>query len=160
MDLIVTHNNADFDAFSSAIAAKKAYPNSKILLPGSQEQSVRRFLSLSKDKIQVESEKTCDFSDIDRLILVDTRHRSRIGKAGDLLNRKIEVHIYDHHPRMKGDIKGDLDVHEEVGATVTILLNILRRNKSLEITPLEATIMLLGVYEETGSLTYRTTTRS
>ena len=81
MDLIVTHNNADFDAFGSAIAACKLYPNSKILLPGSQEQMVRRFLSLSKDKIRVESERTCDFSDIDRLIIVDTRHKSRIGQA-------------------------------------------------------------------------------
>ncbi len=159
MDLIVTHNNADFDAFGSAIAACKLYPNSRILLPGSQEQMVRRFLSLSKDKIRVESERTCDFSDIDRLIIVDTRHKSRIGQAKELLDGKREVHIYDHHPRMSGDIKGDLDLHEEVGATVTILLNILKKKKSFRITPLEATIMLLGIYEETGSLTYRTTTR-
>jgi len=160
MDLIVTHNNADFDAFGSAIAAHKLYPNSEILLPGSQEESVRRFLSLSRDIINVETEKTCDFSGIDRLVIVDTRHRSRIGRAGDLLDKHIEIHIYDHHPRMTDDIKGDLDVCEEVGSTITILLNILKKHHNLKITPLEATIMLLGIYEETGSLTYRTTTRS
>lgn len=160
MDLIVTHNNADFDAFGSAIAAKKLYPDSKILLPGSQERAVREFLSLSKDKIRVESEKACDFSDVSRLIILDTRHRSRIGKAEELLDKGIETHIYDHHPRMREDIKGDIDIREEVGSTVTILLKMLKKKRYTKISPLEATIMLLGVYEETGSLTYRTTTKS
>ena len=47
----------------------------------------------------------------------------------------------------------------EVGATVSILIDILRKRKNFKLTMLEATILLLGVYEETGSLTYRTTTR-
>ncbi|MFH1380751.1 MAG: CBS domain-containing protein, partial [Candidatus Omnitrophota bacterium] len=71
----------------------------------------------------------------------------------------VEIHVYDHHPRTPYDIKGDVDVFQEVGATVTILLDILKKKKKVKITPLEATIMLLAIYEETGSLTYRTTTR-
>ncbi|NQT23294.1 MAG: CBS domain-containing protein [Candidatus Omnitrophica bacterium] len=160
MDLIVTHNNADFDALGAVIAAQKLYPNSKLLLPGSAEKSVREFLALTKDKICLESEKTCDFSDIKKLVIVDTRHKSRIGKAAFLLNKNIEVHIYDHHPRMAGDIKGDLDIYEEAGATITILLSIIRKKQHVNISPLEATIMLIGIYEETGSLAYRTTTRA
>ncbi|MFH1790747.1 MAG: CBS domain-containing protein [Candidatus Omnitrophota bacterium] len=159
MDLIVTHNNADFDALGSAVAAHKIYPDARILLPGSQEQAVRRFMSLAKDMIRIENEKTCDLSGISRLILVDTRHMSRIGAARELLSRKTEVHIYDHHPRMADDIKGDIDMREDVGATITIMIDLLKRRKYTRITPLEATIMLLGVYEETGSLTYRSTTR-
>ncbi|MBN1354577.1 MAG: CBS domain-containing protein [Candidatus Omnitrophica bacterium] len=159
MDLIVTHNNADFDAFSSLVAARKLYPHSKLLLPGSQERAVREFLSLVKDKINIEKERTCDFRGIKRLVIVDTRHKSRIGMAGELLgDPSLEVHIYDHHPRSPHDIKADKDVFQEVGATVSILIDILRKQKSLKISPLEATIMLLGIYEETGSLTYRTTT--
>ncbi|OGW53712.1 MAG: hypothetical protein A2Y81_08735 [Nitrospirae bacterium RBG_13_43_8] len=160
MDLIVTHNNADFDALSSLVAARKLYPNSKLLLPGSQEKSVREFLSLVKDKINIEMEKTCDLNNVDRLIIVDTRHKSRIGIAAQLLkNPSVEIHIYDHHPRTPYDIKGDKDMFQEVGATVTMLVDLLRRRKNTKITPLEATIMLLGTYEETGSLTYRTTTK-
>lgn len=160
MDLIVTHNNADFDGFSSLVAAKKIYPNSKLLMPGSQERAVREFLSLVKDKITVESERTCDLTDVNRLIIVDTRHKSRIGMAAQLLqDPSVEAHIYDHHPRTPYDIKGDKDVFQEVGATVSILVDLLRKRKNAKFTPLEATIMLLGVYEETGSLTYRTTTR-
>lgn len=160
MNLIVTHNNADFDGLSALVAAKKLYPRSKLLLPGSQERAVREFLSLIKDKIHIEKEKTCDLSNIDRLIIVDTRHKSRIGIATKLLeNSSVEIHIYDHHPRTQYDIKGDKDIFQEVGATVSILIDILRKRKSVKLTPLEATIMLLGIYEETGSLTYRTTTK-
>jgi len=160
MDLIVTHNNADFDGFGSLVAAKKLYPHARLLMPGSQERSVREFLSLVKDKISVERERMCDFGNVERLIVVDTRQASRIGMAAKLINSaSVEVHIYDHHPRTRFDIKGDKDVFQEVGATISILVDLLRKRKNVKFTPLEATIMLLGVYEETGSLTYRTTTR-
>ncbi len=160
MDLIITHNNADFDGFSSLVAAKKLYPNSKLLLPGSQERAVREFLSLVKDEISVEREKTCNLNDVNRLIIVDTRHKSRIGVAAKLLEKpSIKIHIYDHHPRTPYDIKADKDNFKEVGATVSIIIESLRKKKNVKITSLEATIMLLGIYEETGSLTYRTTTR-
>ncbi|MFH1594537.1 MAG: CBS domain-containing protein [Candidatus Omnitrophota bacterium] len=161
MDLIVTHNNADFDAFSSLVAAQRLYPGARLLMPGSQERAVREFLSLVGDKIKIESERTCDLRDVKRLVLVDTRHRSRIGVAATIVDKpSVEVHIYDHHPRNQSDIKGDKDVFREIGATVSMLIDILRSKNKAKFTALEATIMLLGIYEETGSLTYRTTTRS
>jgi tRNA nucleotidyltransferase (CCA-adding enzyme) len=160
VDLIVTHTNADFDAFGSIVAAKKLYPDSRLLLPGSQQRAVREFLSLVKDKIRIENEKNCDLRDIKRLIVVDTRQKSRIGIASGLLKGgSTEIHIYDHHPRAPHDIKGDKDIFQEVGATVSIIIDILRKRAPVKLTPLEATIMLLAVYEETGSLTYRTTTK-
>jgi tRNA nucleotidyltransferase (CCA-adding enzyme) len=157
MDLITTHVNADFDALGSLVAAKKLYPESRLLLPGSQEQAVREFLSLAKEAIIVESEKECSLDGIDRLILVDTRQPSRIGIAAKLLDKGVEVHVYDHHPPMKGDVVADKDTSEEVGSTITILADMIKR-KHIKLSYLEATIMLLGIYEETGSLTYRTTT--
>ncbi len=158
MDLITTHINADFDALGSLVAAKKLYPDSRLLLPGSQEKSVREFLGLAKDEISVLSEKECRLEEFDRLILVDTRHRSRIGIASELVDRGIETHVYDHHPRMKGDVVADKDVYEQVGATITILADMIKK-KRVKLSYLEATLMLLGIYEETGSLTYRTTTK-
>ncbi|MBD3380447.1 MAG: CBS domain-containing protein [Candidatus Omnitrophica bacterium] len=160
MDLVTTHTNADFDALSSLVAASKLYPGARLLLPGSREKAVRDFLSLIKDKIHVESDKTCVMEDVDRLIIVDNRHKSRIGISSSLLRKKgIKVHIYDHHPRTAGDIRGDVDVFKEVGATVSILLEILEEKGKLDLTPLEATLMLIGIYEETGSLSYSTTTK-
>ncbi|MDP2913590.1 MAG: CBS domain-containing protein [Candidatus Omnitrophota bacterium] len=158
MDLITTHINADFDALGSLVAAKKLYPDARLLLPGSLEEAVREFLSLARELIIVESERECKLDDVDRLILVDTRHKSRIGIAAGLVDKGVDIHIYDHHPRMKGDIIADKDLFEEVGATVTMLADIIKR-KGIRLSPLEATIMLVGIYEETGSLTYRTTTK-
>ncbi|MFA6141694.1 MAG: CBS domain-containing protein [Candidatus Omnitrophota bacterium] len=158
MDLITTHINADFDALGSLVAAKKLYPNSRLMLPGSQEKAVREFLSLAKELVVFESERECRLYDVTRLVLVDTRHKSRIGIAAELIDKGVEVHAYDHHPKTKDDIVADKDIYEEVGATVTILADIIKR-KGFRVTPLEATIMLLGIYEETGSLTYRVTTK-
>lgn len=159
MDLIVTHTAADFDALSSLVAAKKLYPNSRLLLPGSQEKNVREFLSLSKDIIEVESDKSCGLEDISRVVLVDTRHKSRIGRAAELIDRgPADIVIYDHHPRTPYDIKSDKDHYGKVGATVTMLVDAIRE-RGIALTPLEATLMALGIYEETGSLTYRTTSK-
>lgn len=159
MDLITTHINADFDALGSLVAAKKLYPNSRLLMPGSQEEAVREFMALAKEQVVIETERECKADDIDRLIIVDTRQKSRIGiVASELVDKGVEVHVYDHHPSMKGDVACDLDVCEEVGATVTILADIIRK-KRIKLSYLEATIMLLGIYEETGSLTYRATTK-
>ncbi|MFV1957242.1 MAG: CBS domain-containing protein, partial [bacterium] len=65
--------------------------------------------------------------------------------------------IYDHHPRTDQDYSGDLEVVEDVGATTTILVEILRRRR-FKISPEEATVFALGIYEDTGSLTFASTT--
>ncbi len=159
MDVIVTHTNGDFDGLASLVAAKKLYPKAKIVLPGSQERSVREFLNMVKSIVKVEAEKDTDFKNIDRLIIVDTRVKNRIGKVAEFLNRhNLKIHIYDHHPRRDGDLTGVKDVYEPCGATVTIILENIKRRK-IPITPFEATIFALGIYEDTGSLTYQTTTK-
>ncbi len=34
--------------------------------------------------------------------------------ASELIDKNVEVHIYDHHPRMKLDVVADKDVYEDV----------------------------------------------
>ncbi|HUL36573.1 MAG TPA: CBS domain-containing protein, partial [Thermodesulfobacteriota bacterium] len=68
----------------------------------------------------------------------------------------LEVHIYDHHPPSSEDLRGSVEVIEEVGATVTLLLEVLQK-KGIEITPDEATVMMIGIYEDTGNLTFSST---
>ena len=158
MDVITTHTNADFDSLASMLAAKKLYPNAVLVFPGSQERSLRDFFIHSTlYAFDVERMKNIDFQEVKRLILVDTRQISRIGKFSEVVSKPdLEIHIYDHHPPSSDDLHGSLEVISEVGATATLLLNVLR-DKGIDITPDEATVMLLGIYEDTGNLAFPST---
>ncbi|MEW6570005.1 MAG: CBS domain-containing protein [Nitrospirota bacterium] len=156
MDIITSHINADFDALSSAIAAKKLYPRAEIVFPGSQEKKLRDFLETFPAEIK--RVKDIDLSKVTRLIIVDTKVPDRIGPLAKLLsNKNIKIHIYDHHPFDKEDIRGEMEKIENVGATATIFTEILK-NKRLHPTPIEATILAMGIYEETGCLLFPSTT--
>jgi tRNA nucleotidyltransferase (CCA-adding enzyme) len=158
MEVITTHTNADFDSLASMLAAKKLYPNAVLVFPGSQERSLRDFFIHSTlYAFEVERMKNIDLQAVKRLILVDTRQISRIGKFSDLVSKPdVDIHVYDHHPPSSDDLHGSFEVVSEVGATATLLLNVLRE-RGIEITPDEATVMLLGIYEDTGNLTFSST---
>lgn len=157
--IITTHTNADFDAIASMLAAQKLYAGSLVIFPGSQEKSLRNFFIDSMVYLfNMADLKKIDFSNIKRLVLVDTRQAGRIGKLSSVLERDdIDIHIYDHHPPAANDIKGHYEVYRQTGSTVTILAGILQE-KDINITPDEATIMCLGIYEDTGSFTFPSTT--
>jgi tRNA nucleotidyltransferase (CCA-adding enzyme) len=140
------------------LAAKKLYPSAVLVFPGSQERSLRDFFIHSTlYAFEVERMKNIDLQEVKRLILVDTRQISRIGKFSEVVsNSDVEIHIYDHHPPSSDDLHGSLEVVSEVGATTTLLLSLLRE-RGMEITPDEATVMLLGIYEDTGNLTFPST---
>jgi tRNA nucleotidyltransferase (CCA-adding enzyme) len=158
--VITTHINADFDALASMLAAQKLYPDSLVVFPGSQEKNLRNFFIQSMVYLlNITNVKEIDISKIERLVLVDTRQPHRIGKFESILKQPdLEIHIYDHHPPMENDIEGQVVVQEPVGATVTLLTEILS-SKNIMITPDEATIMCLGIYEDTGSFTFPSTTK-
>lgn len=158
LEVITTHMNADFDALASMVAIKKLYKNAVIVFPGSQEKNLRNFfLHTSSYLFDFAKIKDIDLHAISKLILVDTRQKNRIGKFKELLDRDdIEIHIYDHHPPSDDDIKGDVEVIEKAGAGTSILTRILR-DKGIKISPDEATLMSLGIYEDTGSFTFSST---
>jgi tRNA nucleotidyltransferase (CCA-adding enzyme) len=159
MEIITSHTNADFDALASMVAAKKLHPGARLVFPGSQEKSMRDFfLQSALYALEVDRLKNIDVDSITGLIIVDNRNPTRLGKlAGALKRPGVKVSIYDHHPPTAGDIRGEFEIVEQVGATTTIMVELLRQ-KSITITPLEATIFALGIYEETGSLTFVSTT--
>jgi tRNA nucleotidyltransferase (CCA-adding enzyme) len=157
-DVITTHINADFDALASMIAASKLYPEAALVFPGSQEKNLRNFFLHSTSYIfNFIKTKKIDFDQIKRLILVDTRQKSRIGKFAQLLDKKeVEIHIYDHHPESDDDARGHIEVIRKIGST-TALLTSLIREKGISISPDEATVMCLGIHEDTGSFTFSST---
>jgi tRNA nucleotidyltransferase (CCA-adding enzyme) len=159
MRIITTHINADFDGMASMIAAQKLYPDGLLVFPGSQEKTLRDFISQTLlYRYDFLKAKQVILSSVTSLVIVDTRTSARIGPlAACLKNPGISIHIYDHHPKSDGDLTGDLEVIRDVGSTMTLLAEILRE-KNIAVSPEEATIFSLGIYEDTGSLTHLTTT--
>ncbi len=159
MKLITCHVNADFDSLASMIAAQKLYPDAVMAFPGSQEKNVRRFISETLQYHYTFAKvKDIDISAVDTLILVDTRRKERIGDFAKCLNNQgISLHLYDHHPNQPNCLQGDVEHIKQVGATTTIFCELFQEKK-LKISAEEATIFGLGIYEDTGSLAYITTT--
>ncbi|HTU00568.1 MAG TPA: CBS domain-containing protein [Candidatus Sulfotelmatobacter sp.] len=158
MELISTHINADFDALASMVAAAKLYPKARLLFPGSQERNVREFLRGTRFPLRTERLRGFPFHEVGCLVLVDVKRAGRIGPLAELVGRPgLDVHIYDHHPAHPKDIPAALEILREVGATTTILVDLLRE-QGLPLTPLEATLLATGIYEETGLLTFSNTT--
>ena len=101
MQIITTHINADFDSLASMIAAKKLYPEAKLVFPGSQEKNLRYLLKIPEFKIPYFKPKEIDLSKIDHLILVDTRMADRIGEIEVRqtdVRRMILQHVDEHSP--------------------------------------------------------------
>ncbi len=159
MEVITSHLNADFDALASMIAAKKLYPQAIIAFSGSQEKNLRDFFLQSLQYLyDFEKLRKIPLKEIRRLIVVDTHQAERIGSFSQCLtNPGIEIHIYDHHPNSADDIHGQHEVIKKVGATATIFTQIFRE-QNIPITPEEATLLALGIYEDTGSFTFASTT--
>ena len=159
MQVITSHINADFDTLASMLAAKKLYPDAVLTFPGSLEKNLRDFFEKSSFYLfEIEKIKNINMDDVERLILVDIRQATRIGKFAEIINRPgLDIHIYDHHPKSPDDIHGSVEVTHAYGATTTILVHIIKE-KGIELTPEEATVLMLGIYEDTGSLVFSSTT--
>ena len=159
MDVITTHINADFDCLGAMIAARRLYPNARLVFAGSQEKSLREFfLKSALYSFNFERIKDVEFDQVTRLILVDVRQLGRIGPFEEVARRSgMDIHIYDHHPDGPADLRGSVEFIESVGATVTIFAKLLQE-RGITPTPDEATMMMLGLYEDTGNLLSVSTT--
>ena len=161
MELITTHVGADFDAFASMIAARRLHPGAALFFPGSREESLRRMLATELIVLDEVKRKQIDPAALTRIVLCDTRQPHRLGIVARWLTADpgIERIAYDHHPPAGGDLElaGGV-VDPAVGCTATLMVEELRR-RGLGVPANEATVLLMGIYEDTGSLTHATTSR-
>ena len=157
--VITCHVNADFDALSSMIAASKIYPDSVLIFPGSQEKNLKNFFIQSATYLyNFKSFKDIDQDSVQQLVIVDTRQKSRVKHVQPLLEKNdLRIHLFDHHPDSDEDLKGELEVVRPWGSTISILTERLI-SEEIKLSEDEATIMGLGVYEDTGCFTFRSTT--
>ncbi|MDP2689053.1 MAG: CBS domain-containing protein, partial [Deltaproteobacteria bacterium] len=158
MEVITSHTNADFDTFASMVAAKKLYPKARLVFSGSLEKGLRAALPSIDLPYAFEKAKDIDLGAIERLIVVDVRHPARMGPFAEVAKRPgVDIHIYDHHPPSDGDLRGSVEVIRPYGSSTTVLTHIIKKKK-IELTAQEATVLMAGIYEDTGSLSYPSTT--
>ncbi|MDR9402588.1 MAG: CBS domain-containing protein, partial [Halothece sp. Uz-M2-17] len=158
LTLILCHQTADFDALGSAVGLTRLYAGAKLVLTGGAHPGVQSFLALHRDEIGVIERRSVHPEEIETLIVVDTQQRDRVGKAQswfDLPQVK-KIILYDHHP-FQGDIPATQTQIDTVGATTTLIVEALRQ-ADVSLTPIEATVMALGIHSDTGSLTFPQTT--
>lgn len=157
MELITTHKNVDFDALASVFAARLLYPQAIIMLPRTLNPNTRAFLSIHKDVFPFHTSKDIEAEDISRLVVVDVNHWTRLEGMDGLIEKPgIEIHLWDHHST-PGNIKPDWLCCEHLGATVSLLVRQLEGD-GVDLSSIQATLFLAGIYEDTGNLTFPTTT--
>lgn len=157
--VITAHANADFDALAAIIAASRLYPDAVLIFPGSQEKNLRNFYIQSTTYLfNFKNFKDIDPDAVEQLVVVDTRQKSRVPHVRPLLDKPgITIHTYDHHPDTDEDIKADRETVLPWGSTAAILVDEMKK-QGVEIGPEEATIIGLGIFEDTGGFSFSSTT--
>ncbi|MBP0018876.1 MAG: CBS domain-containing protein [Cyanobacteria bacterium SBLK] len=159
MDIILCHQTADFDSLGAAVGLTRLKPGAKLVLTGGAHQGVQDFLALYRDEFTIIERRSVNPREIQRLCVVDTQKRDRLGLAADWLDLpQIEaIEVYDHHLETESDICATIRQIEAVGATATLIVEKLQRAE-VALMPPEATVMALAIHVDTASLTSEQTT--
>jgi nanoRNase/pAp phosphatase (c-di-AMP/oligoRNAs hydrolase) len=156
MKIVTTHKGSDFDALASLVAATLVYPGARPVLPGSINTNLKAFLSIHKDLFDFYAPTEIDYDEVQTLIVVDTHSWNRIDPRMAALKEKenLEIIVWDHH--LEGDMGTDLTHVKPMGSTVTMLVREMEKTRKL-LTPIQATLFLTGIYEDTGHLSFPST---
>jgi len=166
LKVITSHVNADFDSFASCIGLKKLNTDFEIVLHGVPVQNLKEYLKLYGDTFSFMSESDLkNFNEpIDELIIVDTNGLERIGEEiRERLSKDAKITIIDHHPDIRPvDEQSTIDTNikriiKQTGAATTLVVNMIKESM-IRLTSDEATLLAIGIYEDTGSLLFSSTT--
>jgi tRNA nucleotidyltransferase (CCA-adding enzyme) len=122
------------------------------MLPRRINRNVEQFLMLYWDAFPFVRPSDWRRRKVEEILLVDTHSLNTVRG----MVRRPAVQVIDHHTGYQPHEQWAYQV-EAVGATTTLLVEGLQV-AGLALTVEEATLLLLGIYEDTGSLTYDTTT--
>lgn len=153
MEIAATHANTDFDGLASLVAVGRLYPNAYLLAPQKPSRNVREFLTLYGDELRFFEAGDLPRRPVTCIILADTQHLPKLEALGLVRAEKVSIVVYDHHPR-SAELPWDAEFHTgEVGATSTLMVELLS-SQDISLSQVEATLLLAGIYEDTGNLTF------
>lgn len=158
MEIIVSHNHLDFDGLACMVAAQRLYPRAELVFVGGMSGNVQRFMSLHKDSLIIRRLKEINLSEVELVVVVDTNSPRRLGDLASWIRQsEVEIHLYDHHSEPLEPLNAQVKVTDTLGAATTLLVEKIQQ-MGQKMTRFEATVLALGIYEDTGSLTFTTTT--
>ncbi len=153
VSVILTHEHTDFDALASMLAAARLYPYATPVLPRQMNRNLEAFLADYAEMLPFVRLDDLPRRRIDQVVLVDSQTVQPIRG----MSPQTAIQIIDHHPLGRELPPGWSFTGEVVGATSTLLVERLAE-QGVAVTPVEATLLTLGIYEDTGGLVYQTTT--
>lgn len=154
MEVILTHEHADFDALASLVGLARLKPGAIAVLPQTVNTNVAEFLTLYGGALPLRAAEDLARGRVTRAWLVDTRNAASVRGMSPKTRRT----VVDHHLRSAGEAPGDPeDDVQPVGATATLIVERLILAGGVP-PPIEASLLLLAIHEDTGSLTYAGTT--
>ena len=153
MKIITSHERTDMDGLASIYAAALLYPDYLPVLPAKLNRNLRDFCTLYRDALPFVERDHLPRRRIAHLILVDTQTIAPLKG----LDASTQTHIIDHHPLERKLSDKVTFEGEAVGATTSLLMARIR-DQEIELSELGASLLLMGIYEDTGSLSYLTTT--
>jgi tRNA nucleotidyltransferase (CCA-adding enzyme) len=173
VEIALSHSNMDFDSLSAQYALTRLYPSCRMVLGYPLTGNVRSFMSLNRSNLPVMQVKLIDPAKVSRFFMVDCQSFTRLddscrklmdpdydSESGKPPHFVKPVTVFDHHAV---DDAGLMSIAtpdsliERVGACTTLLVERIRREK-IELTSFDATVLAIGIFEDTGCLTYSGTT--
>lgn len=153
LTVILTHEHADFDALAAMLAAWKLNPQAIPILPRQLNRNVREFLTLYRSALPFVAAGDAPARRVVHALVMDTQSYAPVRR----MSAQTSGEIIDHHELQTTLPPGWTYTGDKVGATTTLLVERLQ-SEAIALSTIEATCLLLGIYEDTGALTYSATT--
>jgi tRNA nucleotidyltransferase (CCA-adding enzyme) len=153
MRLVLTHEQADFDALASQLGTYLLDNGLVPVLPRKLNRNVRSFVTIYGAELPYIDVRDLQLGKIQDVTLVDTQ--SLVTFKG--MDSKTIVRVIDHHPPRQG-IPESWGVTNTGTAATTTYLTELISGEQISLSVIHASLLLLGIYEDSGSLTYSSTT--
>lgn len=153
MRIILTHEQTDFDGLASQLGAHLLDETAIPVLPRRMNRNVRAFLTIYGANLPFVDPRDLSDQNIEAVTLVDTQSLTSIKG----MTAKTRVKAIDHHtPRQDLPDNWELTC-QDTGANTTVFAESIQE-RDIRLSIVQATLLLLGIYEDTGSLTYTRTT--
>ena len=154
MEIILTHEQADFDAAGSVLAAWLLDRSRIPILPKKRNRNLTAFIEEHKDQLPFFNWHTAPKKQITRMYLTDTQ----VYAPHKRLEGCTDVIVWDHHPERHIIPDREENIYDPTGACTTFLTEQLRELPGITLDRIYATLMLMAIYEDTGFLSYGSTT--